>query len=175
MTGLKTDIWTLISSLTGGEVVIWADQNSPRPALPYWTLRIIAIPTLGQAEYSQGVTNDGDQTIRRVTQATLAVQRYGTDSEIKCHALKSDMDKMSVREAWSLRDISCYDSGPVTNISTLLDQSKIEPRASVDLFLRFGSRVLDRVGIIETVAIDGEYTDTESDEVIQTVVASGNI
>lgn len=171
MDGLKADIYALVSALADAQV-IWADQNSPRPALPYWTMRINTIPTLGSAEYAQGVSNDGDQTIWRVNQATVALQRYGVDSEIKCHALKSDLDKTTVREAWSLRQLACYDTGPVNNISTKLDNATIEPRAAMDLFVRFGSRVVDRVGIIDTVMVEGQY---EGSDMIDNVVATGNI
>lgn len=171
MDSLKSDLYTLVAALAG-ETVIWADQNSPRPALPYWTMRINTIPTMGSAAYSQGVTPQGDQTIWRVNQATVALQRYGDDSEIKCHALKSNLDKMTVRESWSQKQLACYDTGPVNNISTKLDNATIEPRAAVDLFVRFGSRVVDRVGIIDTVEISGEY---EGSSVIDTVVATGNI
>lgn len=172
MDGLKADLYLLVSALAD-EPVIWADQNSPRPALPYWTMRINTIPTLGSAVYGQGVNALGDQSITRVNQATVALQRYGVDSEIKCHALKSDLDKMTVREAWGLRQLACYDTGAVNNISTKLDNATIEPRAAMDLFVRFGSRVVDRVGIIDTVQIEGQYPDAISSEVIDTVVSTG--
>lgn len=172
MNGLKADIYTLIAALTGGEKVIWSDQNSPRPALPYWTIKLNTLPMLGSAEYGQGVTNDGDQTIWRTNQATLEVQRFGPDSEIKCHGLRSDLDKTTVRESWGLKLISCYDSGPVNNLAIKLDNSTIEPRAAFDMFLRFGSRVLDRVGAIETVVIDGEYPGAESEDLAQVITAA---
>jgi len=172
MDTLKPDLYALVSALAG-ETVIWADQNSPRPALPYWTMRLNVIPTLGSAGYSQGATVDGDQTIYRTNEATLALQRFGTDSEIKCHALKSDLDRMTVIAAWRAKKIACFNTGPVNNITLKLDNSTMEPRAAVDLFIRFGTRVLDRVGIIDTVRIEGEYPEAESASVIDTVVASG--
>lgn len=172
MNDLKSDIYTLVSALAGGERVIWSDQNSPRPALPYWTIKLNAMPMLGSAEYGQGVTSTGHQTIWRTNQATLEVQRFGSDSEIKCHALRSDMDRMTVREAWGLKRISCYDSGSVNNLAIKLDNSTMEPRAGVDLFLRFGSTVTDRVGIIETVVTTGEYQPTESEDLAQVITST---
>lgn len=172
MNGIKADIYALVAALAGGERVIWADQNSPRPAMPYWTIKLNNLPMVGSAEYGQGVTNTGRQTIWRTNQATLEVQRFGADSEVACHSMRSDMDRMTVREAWGLKSIACYDSGPVNNLAIRLDNSAIEPRAGFDMFLRFGSAVMDRVGIIETVVTTGGYKDTESEDLAQVITSS---
>lgn len=175
MLTLKPTLYTLIKALVGAETLIFADQNSPRPALPYWTMVLQTQRHMGTDQYSQGVTNDGDQTIRGTREATLALQRYGVDSDIKAAELRDKLQRTTVREQWQLQDIAAYDTGPVNNIPTRLDNAQYEPRASIDLMLRFGTRLLDRVGIIQTVEIENAFTGVESSEIVETVIATGNI
>ena len=70
-------------------------------------------------------------------------------------------------ESWQLAKIALYDIGDVKNIPFPLDKSQLEPRASLDLFVRFGTELLDRVGIIEQVDMTGTFDGNV--ELIQTV------
>lgn len=160
---LKDTLYTLVKAVIGAETVIFADQNSPRPAIPYWTLRVSMGRALGVDYFSQGVTAQGDQTIAGVREATLQVQRIGANSDTACADLRDNLSKTTVMEAWRLQKIALYDTGDVQNIPFKLDNSQLEPRASVDLFVRFGTELLDRVGAVETVTIDAAYRTLESD------------
>lgn len=175
MNTLKSKLYTLIKAAIGSEALIFADQNSPRPAMPYWTMRVQSSRRLGSEHYSQGVTDDGDQTVTGVREATVAIQRFGPDSDLSCQALVDTLQKTTVKETWQLQDISCYETGDVLNISTVLDKSVIEPRASVDLFVRFGAELLDRVGIIETVTTTGQTDQDIDDEDIDIVAVASSI
>ena len=170
MNTLKTKLYNLIKAQLGAEVLIFSDQNSPRPPLPYWTMRVQSIRKLGHEYLSQGVTDLGDQTIFGVREATVAVQRYGNDSDLKCQGLVDNLQKTSVREAWQVQKIICYETGDVLNISTKLDNSVIEPRAAVDLFIRFGSSLVDNVGIIDTVNNTGSLGEIDIVAVASSVV-----
>lgn len=151
MINLKPDLYALVKALVGAETLVFADQNAPRPALPYWTIRVQVQRAVGDDYYSQGVTNDGDQQIDGVREATVQVQRIGVDSDFKVAELRDNLSKTTVLEQWQVKDLALYDTGDAQNVPFLLDKSQLEPRASVDLFIRFGSRVIDRVGVIETV------------------------
>ena len=74
---LKPNLYALVKALIGAETLVFADQNAPRPALPYWTIRVQVQRAVGRDYYSQGVTNDGDQQIDGVREATVQVQRIG--------------------------------------------------------------------------------------------------
>ena len=154
---LKQTVLDRVQALVGSEAVIFADQNAPRPVLPYWTVRVSVSRGLGMDAVSQGVNDDGDQQVDGVREGTVQVQRIGVGSEAKCADLRDQLSMTSVREAWQLAKVTVYDIGEVKNVPFLLDDNIREPRAALDLFIRFGSRLLDRVGIIETVDITTAY------------------
>jgi hypothetical protein len=152
---LKAIIYTLLKATIGTETLIFSDQNAPRPPLPYWTTQITVQRAVGEDTYSQGVTALGDQTIWGTREATVTVQRIGVDSDAKCADLRDEFSKTSIMESWQLAKIALYDIGDVKNIPYRLDNSQLEPRASLDLFVRFGTELIDRVGIIEQVDATG--------------------
>lgn len=167
MTTLKETLYTLLKAAIGAETLVFADQNAPRPPLPYWTMRLTVQRAIGDDTYSQGVTTLGDQTIWGTREATVMVQRFGDDSDTKCADLRDEFSKTSIRESWQLAKIALYDIGDVKNIPFPLDKSQLEPRASLDLFVRFGTELIDRVGIIEQVDMTGTFDGNV--ELIQTV------
>ena len=169
MITLKPKLYTLIKARVGSEVLVFSDQNSPRPPAPYWTMRVQSQRRLGKEYYSQGVTDLGDQTILGTREATVAIQRIGPDSDIKCQTLVDELAKTTVIETWQAQKICVYETGDVLNISTTLDNSTIEPRAAVDLFIRFGASLNDTVGIIDTVNSTGstdQLIDTDNIDIV---------
>jgi hypothetical protein len=167
MQTLKGTIQTLLAARTGGEALIEADQNAPRPPLPYWTWKITSMPALGRDSLGQGVSDDGNQTVQGVREATISLQRYGADSEVPVATVRDDMARTTVIEAWGLADLAIIRCGPVTNTSITRDNASIEARCMLELFIRFGTRLLDRVGIIETIEADGTYPGTAAADEVQ--------
>lgn len=157
MINLKADLYTLIKATVGAETVIWAHQNGPRPALPHWTIRALAQTDIGTDGYSQGVDALGNQTVTGMRETTVQIQRYGVNSEFKVAEFRDNLSKTTVREQWRLKDLTLYDFGPVQDVPFLMDDDHFEPRAVVDLFVRYGIKMLDNVGIIETVITTGEF------------------
>lgn len=153
----KATLYTLLKALVGAETLVFADQNAPRPPLPYWTLRLSAQRKVGDDAYSQGVDTNGDQLVSGVREITVQVQRFGPDSDVKCADLRDNLSRTTVLEEWQRQKIALYDLGDVLNVPYKLDNSQLEPRSSVDLFVRFGTELLDRVGAIETVATTAGY------------------
>jgi hypothetical protein len=162
MINLKPDLYALVKALVGAETLVFADQNAPRPALPYWTIRVQVRRVVGGDYYSQGVTDDGDQQIDGVREATVQLQRIGADSDYKVAELRDNISKTTVLEQWQLKGLALYNTGDVQNIPFPLDKSQLEPRAALDLFIRFGSKILDRVGVIESVDIGAGYETVNS-------------
>lgn len=164
MNTLKTKLYALVKASIGSETVIWADQNSPRPAFPFWTVRLQSLRSVGESDKGQGVSNAGAQAVQNVREGTVAVQRFGTDSDIACQGLKDTLTMTSVTDQWYTNSIALFDVGNVVNLTAKLDNSQLEPRAALDLFIRFNSIVTDTgagVGAIETVEATGEYETTD--------------
>lgn len=159
---VKTTLYTLVKALVGAETLVFADQNAPRPPLPYWTLRLSAQRKVGDDAYSQGVDTNGDQLVSGVREITVQVQRFGPDSDVKCADLRDNLSRTTILEEWQRQKIALYDLGDVLNVPYKLDNSQLEPRSSVDLFVRFGTELLDRVGVIETVETSAGYVTNQT-------------
>ena len=159
---VKATLYTLVKARIGAETLVFADQNAPRPPLPYWTIRLAAQRAVGEDSYSQGVDANGDQLVSGVREITVQVQRFGPDSDVACADLRDDLSRTTVLETWQVEKIALYDVGDVLNVPYKLDNSQLEPRASVDLFVRFGTELLDRVGWIDTVGVDAGYVTNQT-------------
>jgi len=155
---IKLIIKNLIQSLINGENIIFLDQNAPRPALPYWTIRISSQRKLGEDYYGNGVDNDGDQIVSGVREATVQIQRYGKNSDESCVDLRNVLSKITVLESWQKEKIALFKINDVLNVPYELDNSQLEPRASLDLFVRFGTDINDNVGEIAFVETNEEFS-----------------
>ena len=61
-----------------------------------------------------------------------------------------------------------FDIGDVQNVPILRDDSNFEQQASVDIFIRYGTELLDRVGVIEQVDTAAEYVTSQEKNLIDT-------
>jgi len=150
---LKTRLWALVQPIIGG-VVIWADQNAPRPPLPYSTMRLSTVPSVGTPHYSDPDAN-GIQTVLAIREGVLQVQRFGPDS---VDALATFSDKILTQtnlNKFSAQKIAVFSLSTVTDVALLLNDLATEPRASVELSLRWVSDLTDDVGLIEAVDVNG--------------------
>lgn len=156
---VASSLYTLIKTQIGNETLIFADQNAPRPTIPYWTMRLASQRLIGRDSYSNGVDISGNQKVRGVREITVNIQRIGLDSTIVVGDLRDNLSKTTVQEAFQLQKLSLYDTTDVLNIPFKFDDSSLEPRASMDLLVRFGSELLDNVGIIETIGVEAKYVE----------------
>lgn len=154
---LKSSLYTLLKAAIGAETLVFADQNAPRPALPYWIMKVSVQRGIGIDSQSQGVDDDGNMTIKGVREATVQVQRIGTGAIDSCTDLRDNLAKVTVGEQWQTAKIAMYDIGDVQDIPFPLDNSQLEPRAVLDIFVRFSTSLLDNVGTIETVVVSGDF------------------
>jgi len=171
---LKTRLYALIQPILGG-TVIWADQTGPRPALPYSTLRLGVVTTVGEPHYSD-VDAGGIQTVLAVRESVLNINRFGVDSVATIETFSDKMLLNSNLDKFSVQDIAAFDMSAVTDIAQLLNGIAIEPRASIDLSLRWESDQTDNVGIIDTVISNGtigQVNTALNEEYILSVTASG--
>ena len=157
---LKTRLYTLIQPILGG-TVIWADQTGPRPALPYSTMRLGVITTVGEPHYSD-VDNAGVQTVITARESVLNINRFGVDSVATIETLSDKLLLNSNLDKFAVLEVAIFDMSAVTDIAQLLNGIAIEPRASVDMSIRWQSNQLDTVGIIETVISNGTISEVNT-------------
>lgn len=160
---LRSAVWQLISPIVAPLTLIWADQNAPRPALPYLTLRLMAA-TPAENDARGEVTADGEQDLDNPTSATLEVQAYGTGAENAIASLTKRLRfDQHVDRAVQL-GIAIGRRIGVTNLSQLVSDSQFEERAMLEVALLFSGHDVDPVGLIETVEVEGEMTGTTTTE-----------
>lgn len=159
MNTLKQTLYAVIKGVIGSETLVFAEQNAPRPALPYWTIKLQSIRSTKGDYYSQGVDNTGNQKIRGTRDLTVAVQRYGDDSEIVLENFLCNVCKTTVFEEFSRNNIALYNKSDVMHAPVKLDNNIFEDRAAADLFFRVDVETLDNVGIINTVSTGSEFID----------------
>lgn len=155
MNTIDTKLRTIIAGVVAPEIVIFANQNSPQPAKPYWTLKVQSGVTLGSPEYG-AVSNTGTQPVTETKQMTVNLQRFADVRGASFEAmseLRLNLKKPSVQALLRAQKIVIYDFMPVQDVTALLDSSKYEDRASMDIMIGYRGRVTDNVGLIETVDI----------------------
>lgn len=152
----------LLRDVIGTETLIITHQNSARPALPYWTVRATSQREIGWAEYGQDVDLNGDQKIDITVEATLQVQRIGDDSDIILSDFRDNLKKTTELDKWRAQKIVLFDVGDILDVPFKMDNDYYEPRAVIDLFIRFGRQILDRVGIIDTVNTNSKFVTNQS-------------
>jgi len=129
---LRHFLRSLMIDLLGidAQSVYWANQSAPKGALPVATLRLYSIAQEAMTE-DRGV----DEADRLDLQLPQAAGPAGQD---RCHAA----------------GVAFFAAEPVQDITGLLSDGKTyEPRAAVDLRIRFNGHVKDSPGIIERVEI----------------------
>ena len=161
---IASDIYTLLQPIIGGSV-IFADQNAPRPALPYTTLKLSGFRRINKDHYSDP-NNSGIQTVKGDREFTVNIQHYGTqDAESLLNDVAGKLQLTTNIDKFMAKKISCFNTGVVNDLSTVINNTMIESRASLDIFCRVKSSMTDNVGIIDTVNIEasdnssaGDYT-----------------
>lgn len=153
---LKTDLFALYDPLIT-ETVIWADGNSPRPALPYVAMKVMGIRRINGDHYSESIGVDGLQTVKGDREFTLNIQRFGTDSVEALDLLANKLRLTTNIEKFNTAKLPIVDAEDVVDVAALLDKAQIEPRASLDVFMRLKSSLTDQVGYIDTVEIETVY------------------
>lgn len=142
--------------------VIWADQNGPRPALPYVTLNIIAAPRDGRDEQDMSdrgaYAEDVLETIitRRLT---LSVNAVGPGALGIMYDLDDRMQTPLSLDTLESVGLSCWRTTGPQDASEMMDVGS-EQRGRMDVFMGAASSVTEPdpgVGPIETVEGTGTF------------------
>ena len=157
---LESDLYELFQPLTGGTLV-FMDQNAPRPALPFTAMKVMSRRMVNRDHYDDP-DSLGNQNVDGDREFTLNLQRYqafGPDSVTQTLETVAEKIRLnSVIDKFLAKGLIAFDSSAVNDISALLDKSQIEKRATLDIFLRYKSRQVDNVGIIDTASVQSTGT-----------------
>lgn len=148
-----------IAALLGLEKskVIWANQGQPKQATPLVTLKTYSEQAEAMADHLRTGT-DGVLDLRTPTAFVLEVQYYGGKYPVD---IVSDMvrglERPTIVDTFMGAGVAYLYADPVQDLTDLLGNSQqYEPRAAVDLHMRYTAQVMDNVGIIKDVEIHGE-------------------
>lgn len=149
---LKDDLYDLLQPIIAG-TVIYSDQNMARPALPYSTIKVSAFRRVNKDHYGDPNAS-GIQTVKGDREFTVNIQNYGNaDSVTFLNDVAGKLQLTSNIDKFMAKKISCFNTSAVNDLSTVINNTMIESRASLDIFCRIKSSMTDNVGYIDTVSI----------------------
>lgn len=160
-----------VTGATGipGDRVVWAEQNGPRPARPFATLRLGNVISPGLTDEERCTVVEGgapgaDLRIETVAQQeivitvetfTAATTGNGSALALLTRA-KNALSKNSQIEAFDAAGIAVVDRGTVQNLTALLD-TEFEGRASLDVRIRFVDGAEDLTTWIATAEVRSTF------------------
>lgn len=148
---LKEKIYDWVSANTS-LLIIWENQNGPRPDENYISLKINVYSKIGQTNYLDP-DNNGDRIVKYDEDFTLSIKSYGADTEDYLQVLKDSLQKESVIQGLIAEGIAIRNENEITDISILIDRTR-EERFLYEIFMGFAHDFTENVGVIE----DFEYT-----------------
>ena len=158
MKELRRFLRSLMIDLLGidAQSVYWANQSAPKGALPVATLRLYSIAQEAMTE-DRGVDAVDRLDLQLPQAAVLEVQIFdesGGDPVGRLETLLLKLETPTVADRCHAAGVAFFAAEPVLDITGLLADGKTyEPRAAVDLHIRFNGRIKDSPGIIEKVEI----------------------
>jgi hypothetical protein len=136
--------------------VIKANQNGPRPSLPYINMNVTTITKVGQAETPTSTDEFGVGDIKYNEDSSVSLQGFGKGSNDILQALKNSLQKEDTRQYLNSCGLVIRDDSSITDISLLIDAT-IEKRYLLEIMFGWGQSDTDTVGFIENVVIDENY------------------
>lgn len=139
----------VISTLTQYSI-IWADQDDPRPPLPYISLRVMR-EREQQHPYEAPVDANGNQESSTDSACVVEIQAYGPNAYGIMKSLRASLGFQSTGDQLAGTGISIMHRGDVMNITELLNNTFHEERAAVEVIFGYRFSATDNVGVISTV------------------------
>lgn len=149
---LGTFLQKLVSDLSG-KLVIFQQQNAPKPGKPYLAIRLFAFRGIGMDEYLPGV-QVGEQIVSGPREVTLEIHWVGDGGIDGLHHLEQSMWRQTTVDRCFASGVSVFHSENIQDISGLMDGVDWEKRYSLDLQVRLTQQTIDNPGVIEEVNID---------------------
>lgn len=143
--------------------VIMANENAPRPSLPYFTINLTSMTKIGQSNILE--TDDaGIQRIKYDEDVNVSIQCYGKQSKDLLQRLKDSLQKTSIIKYFDDNCVAVRDDSPISNTAILVD-STIEKRFLFELMVGFAREIEDNVGFVNSVTYDETYIRPDGQEI----------
>ena len=145
--------------------VVWYYPNAPMPSRPFATLQVFAEVGEAQENIKKTSTVGKYNVIVPVTQ-TLQVQYYGnigTDVCQELNVLARKLELPTYADKCFANGVAFFNAESVVDLTEVVDDASAMPRASIDLFVRTNSEIVDDLGVIEQVKVDENIKIDDSD------------
>jgi hypothetical protein len=153
-----------IGAIHADATPMWANQDGPRPRLPFIVLDVIAGPrSIGTAE--ERYTQEDTYTYGIRKRGTLAIQVFAVDALVRAGAIVNALELPSRQAILQAAGIAVWGSDGPRDITELMDTAH-EPRASLDLFLSWPEPADDAPGEIRGVRVIGTMDSITVDRTI---------
>jgi len=167
------DIIKSATSLADGKV-IFAEQNGvigPRPAKPYITVKVGAIPDDGldeiQDKWTSGATLVRYQ--RGARRASISVQGFGTGTDDYLELVRTGLQNNAIRAIMLSTGCQFQNPGTILNLTDMLDSS-FEQRFSLDMDCYYIQSNTANVDTAVTITTSGTLYDATDHIHISTIV-----
>lgn len=151
---VKTSLynWCVSVAPIGYPIFYW-QPNGPRPAVPYITLFLQSIVSIGQDWASGSANISGEIAQKGDRQFTLSIQSYGSDPLTVLENIRTSLQKQSVLDTLRVNGIAFYSALTINDITDLVD-SQFERRASLDVLFGIGQVYTDAPGFFDEIEIE---------------------
>ena len=165
---IKTFLHDKIAALLGlpPKKVIWANQAGGRQNNPLVTLLIYS-QVAEEQENKLAADNPTDIDLRVSTQFVVEVQYFGGLPVDALENLTRQLERPTVVDAFFANGAAFLYADPVQDLTGLLgNDQQFEPRAAVDLHMRYTAQTIDDPGYIDEVDAVIETIDPETGETV---------
>ena len=159
--------WATAVLPVGTPIIFW-QQNSPRPSVPYVTLHLDNFMAINQDWKNHLTNNLGDVLMKGDRNFTLSINAYGGDPITLLENLRSSFQRNSSLALLRTYGIAFYQSETINDLSDLVD-SKFEKRAQMDVRLGIGQNYDDNSGYFNIIQITETIFD-QSNDIIYTQI-----
>jgi hypothetical protein len=135
-------------------IIIWENENAPRPDANYISLKITPFVKIGQSNYLSP-DNNGDRIIKYDEDFTVGIKSYGPGTDDNLQVLKDSLQKETVFQNLYNDNIAVRNENEIADITVLIDETR-EERFLYEVFMGMAHDIIENVGVIE----DFEYTYT---------------
>lgn len=165
--------WVVAGSGLAGERVVFSGQNHPRPAKPFVTIRLdlsgpIGVPwlavsnTAGSPAGQEITRTSGSMKTLGVSMQAFSDSAAGAASpQAILGAVANAAGLASVRDALNTANVGVNSIGSVQRIDGVINSTRFEPRATMQVTCSVPAEVSETGTYIETVEVTNEIADPD--------------
>lgn len=154
-TTVKTALYTIFASMLAPKTVIWADQDAPAPATPYFTIKIISSVQLHEAATQLPTTSAGIIQHSIDNDFSVDVRGFGAGVNEALESIRTKLVTDAIHYVLELAGIAFIDLSPVVDLTHLEGPRHIES-TQCELRFRTIESIQETVSTIANVEGTGE-------------------